>query len=198
MPARVIVFAGPSGAGKSHHAERTGLPILRLDDFYKEAGDPSLPCTDLGGGSTVVDWDDPASWHLEDALAAIEQLCTTGQCDVPTYDIATSRRIGHRVLSLDGAGLFIAEGIFAHEVVPECQQRGLLAAAFCVTQHPVKTAVRRFVRDLRERRKPPFMLVRRGLHLLRRHNEVVRAAEARGCRVVSPDAAMAELSLLDR
>lgn len=189
------MFAGPSGAGKSHHAERTGLPILRLDDFYKEAGDPTLPCTDLGGGSTVVDWDDPESWNCAAALEAIEQLCTAGQCDVPTYDIGSSSRVGHRVLSLDGADQFIAEGIFAQEVVPECQRRGLLAGAFCVTQHPLKTAVRRFVRDLREHRKPPLILVRRGLHLLRRHNDVVRAAAARGCRVVSPAQALAELSL---
>ena len=32
--AQVVVLAGPSGAGKSRLAERLGLPVLRLDDFY--------------------------------------------------------------------------------------------------------------------------------------------------------------------
>ena len=40
--ARVIVLAGPSGAGKSRLAERLGLPVLRLDDFYKD-GHPTYP-----------------------------------------------------------------------------------------------------------------------------------------------------------
>ena len=43
MQSRVIVLAGPSGAGKSRLAERLGLPVLRLDDFYKSGGDPTLP-----------------------------------------------------------------------------------------------------------------------------------------------------------
>lgn len=189
--AQVIVLAGPSGSGKSHLAERTGLPILRLDDFYKDGGDPTLPCTDLGGGPSVVDWDHSDSWNCAEALAAIEKLCTAGQCDVPAYDIGTSRRTGHRVLSLDGAELFIAEGIFAHEVVPACRERGLVAAALCVSQHPLRTAARRLVRDLREHRKPPVMLIRRGLHLLRRQGEVVGCIVARGCRVVSPKQARA-------
>lgn len=41
--AQVVVLAGPSGAGKSRSAERLGLPILRLDDFYKDGDDPTLP-----------------------------------------------------------------------------------------------------------------------------------------------------------
>ena len=43
VSAQVIVLAGPSGAGKSRVAEHSGLPILRLDDFYKSGGDPTLP-----------------------------------------------------------------------------------------------------------------------------------------------------------
>ena len=49
----VIVLAGPSGAGKSHLAERLELPVLRLDDFYKDAGDPTLPTV-----AGRPDWDD--------------------------------------------------------------------------------------------------------------------------------------------
>src|SRR5207342_1642168 len=86
--ARVIVLAGPSGAGKSRLAERIGLPVLRLDDFYKSADDPTLPYIIEGANAGIVDWDDPASWLLEDAMAALDELCRTGRAEVPIYDIA--------------------------------------------------------------------------------------------------------------
>ena len=99
-------------------------------------------------------------------MAAVEELCRTGSTDAPVYDIATNSRTGHRVLDLGRSAYFVAEGIFAQEIVAECRRRRLLADAVCVTQHPAVTFVRRLARDLREHRKPPFVLVRRGLHLL--------------------------------
>jgi uridine kinase len=192
----VIVVAGPSGSGKSRLSRRLGLPVLNLDDFYKDGDDPTLPSVDLAGGAAIVDWDSPESWHAGDALAAIEQLCTAGTADVPAYDISRSRRTGHHVLDLDGARCFLAEGIFAQEVVGECRRRGLLADAICLTQHPVVTFFRRLTRDLREHRKPPGVLVRRGLHLLREQRRVVAHAEALGCRVLHPDRAYAEIRAL--
>ena len=56
MRARVIVLAGPSGAGKSRLAERLRLPVLRLDDFYKNGGDPTLPRIAAGANAGLVDW----------------------------------------------------------------------------------------------------------------------------------------------
>jgi uridine kinase len=184
--ARVIVLAGPSGSGKSRLADRVGLPVLRLDDFYKDGDDPTLPHLDLAGGEPIVDWDAPASWNAAAAVTAVEELCATGSTDAPVYDIAASRSTGHRVLDLAGSAYFVAEGIFAQEIVAECRARGLLADALCVTQHPVKTFVRRLSRDLREHRKPPFYLVRRGLHLLAAQRAVVAHAERLGCRVATP------------
>jgi uridine kinase len=193
---RVIVLAGPSGAGKSHLADRLGLPVLRLDDFYKDGDDPTLPRLDLAGGDPIVDWDDPASWRADRAVATIEELCRTGRADVPTYDISSSSHTGHRVLDLGGSPWFVAEGIFAHEIVGECRARGLLGEAFCVTQPPLLTFARRLVRDLREHRKPPFVLVRRGLHLLRLHRPLVREMESLGCRAISPEEAYRRIGVL--
>lgn len=189
--ARVVVLAGPSGAGKSRLAERLALPVLRLDDFYKSAGDPTLPMITEGANAGIPDWDDPASWLLADATDALEQLCRTGRAAVPVYDISLSGRCGWQTLDLAGHDLFLAEGIFAQEVVAHCRDGGLLAAAYCVRQHPVITFWRRLTRDLREHRKPPLVLVRRGMALMRDQRRVVGHAVARGCTPVHPDEAYA-------
>jgi uridine kinase len=187
LPARVVVLAGPSGAGKSRLARRLGLPVLRLDDFYKNGSDPTLPRIQGGPNAGLVDWDHLDSWLRADAVAALLALCRHGSADVPVYDIAHDGRTGHRVLDLAGRRLFVAEGIFAQDIVADCREAGILAAAYCVTQRPIVTFWRRLARDLRERRKPPLVLVRRGWALMRGQSRVVADAAAKGCVVVTPD-----------
>lgn len=193
---RVIVLAGPSGSGKTRLSRRLALPVLNLDDFYKDGTDPSLPRMELAGGTPIVDWDDPASWRADDAVAAICALCESGRAELPVYEIARNARTGSHVLDLGGAPYFLAEGIFAQEIVGACRDRGVLADAVCLTQNPWVTFLRRLSRDLREHRKPPLVLVRRGLHLVRTHRAVVEHARQRGCRVLHPDQAYAELRAL--
>jgi uridine kinase len=190
--ARVIVIAGPSGSGKSRLSKRVALPVLNLDDFYKSGSDPSLPRLDMG----VVDWDDPQSWLHDDALRAIEQLCREGEADVPVYDIAHDGRTGHARLELGDAAYFIAEGIFAQEIVAQCAARGLLADAICVRHHRLVTFWRRLTRDLKERRKPPHVLVRRGLMLLKLEPQVVAHAVELGCTPMTPDQAYRRITRL--
>lgn len=198
VPARVVVLAGPSGAGKSRLAGRLGLPVLRLDDFYKDGDDPSLPRISDGPNAGIVDWDHPASWLLDDAIAALTALCREGRAQVPVYEIAQNGRSGSRTLDLGDVRLFVAEGIFAPEVVPACASAGVLAAAYCVRQHPVVTFWRRLTRDLRERRKPPLVLVRRGVALLRDQRRIVAHAVHLGCEPVTPDEAHARMVTLVR
>lgn len=198
MHAKVIVLAGPSGAGKSRLAERLRLPVLRLDDFYKDGGDPTLPRITTGANTGLVDWDHPGSWLPDDAVATLERLCHDGRADVPVYDIAHDGRTGWQTLDLVGSAYFVAEGIFAQDVVAACRERGLLAAAYCVRQHPLLTFWRRLSRDLDEHRKPPLVLVRRGIALLRAQRGVVADAVAKGCVPVTPDEGFRAISRLAR
>ena len=185
MSSRVVLLAGPSGTGKSHLAELVGLPVVRLDDFYRDGDDEAMPRSPLG----IVDWDDPGSWDSDRAVAALETLCTTGEADMPIYDIAADGAVGHRHVTTEGSPLIIAEGIFADQIVGALRDRGLLAAAICIRHHRVVTFVRRFQRDLREHRKPPVTLLRRGLLLLRDDPQVVRRCIAAGCEPLPPKAA---------
>ncbi|MFC9693674.1 uridine kinase [Kribbella sp. NPDC056951] len=192
MSARVVLLAGPSGAGKSRLAELTGLPVVRLDDFYRDGDDEAMPRSPLG----IVDWDDPASWDGGRAVAALELLCATGQADMPIYEISADGTVGHREFSTEGSPLIIAEGIFADQITGELRDRGLLAIAICVRHHRLVTFVRRFQRDLREHRKPPFTLLRRGLLLLRDDPQVVRRCVDAGCAPMTPKVALRRITAL--
>ncbi len=186
---RVILLAGPSGSGKSTLVRAAGLPMVFLDDFYKAGSDPTLPRhPDLG----IVDWDHPDSWDRAGALAALEQLCRLGWADVPVYDIAADGPSGTRTVEV-GDGPFVAEGVFAPELVAELHARGLLLDAIVVRRDAWKNLVRRAARDLAERRKPPGTILRRGLHLYHAEPAVVGRAMGAGCRPL--DAAATRLAL---
>ncbi|WP_344209900.1 ATP-binding protein [Kribbella sancticallisti] len=194
MSARVVLLAGPSGTGKSHLAELVGLPVVRLDDFYRDGDDAAMPRSPLG----IVDWDHPGSWDADRAVAALQHLCATGEADMPIYDISVDGTVGHRPVVTGGVPLVIAEGIFADQIVGALRDRGLLAAAICVRHHRVVTFLRRFQRDLREHRKPPFTLLRRGLLLLKDDPRVVKRCLDAGCEPLHPKAARRRIAhLLD-
>jgi uridine kinase len=180
---RVVVLAGPSGSGKSRLAARFhaahGWPIFRLDDFYRDEDDPSMPRSDDLG---IIDWDHPDSWDADRAVASLCELVDTGRTDTPVYDISTSRAVGHHLVTAAPGDLIVAEGIFAAEVVDRLRACGVLHSAWCVHHHPAVTFVRRLARDLRERRKPPVTLVRRGLTLMRAEPEIVRRQTELGAR----------------
>jgi len=180
MATRVVLLAGASGSGKTSLCRRVGLPVLALDHFYRDGDDPQLPHR-FG----IVDWDHPDSWDAGAAMATLTLLSSNGAADVPTYDIATSRRTGHSRLDLAGAPVLVAEGIFAACLVTACHEAGLLADALCLQMHPAQTFVRRLARDLTQSRKPPLTLVRRGLGLARGERALVQRWVVAGCRPVS-------------
>ena len=194
----VIVVAGPSGSGKSRLCARLrssfGTPVLNLDDFYKDGDDPTLPRRRIGPGQDIVDWDDPRSWSGEDAMRALEDLCWNGVADVPVYDIAHDGRVGDVRISLDGSAYVVAEGLFAHEVIGGCRDRDLLADAICVRNPRLLTFWRRLTRDLREHRKPPWVLLRRGWLLMGAEPHVVARAVACGAAPMTSEQAFRRVS----
>lgn len=196
MRAQVIVLAGPSGSGKSRLCDRLGLPFVNLDDFYKDGSDPTIPRVSLAGGQDIPDWDHPDAWLRDEAVDTLERLCRDGVAEVPVYELALDGRSGHRAVDLDGSRYFVAEGIFAQEVVRDCRVRGLLADAVCVTNHPLVTFWRRLTRDLREHRKPPLVLLRRGLMLLRAEPKIVAHAVELGCAAMPPERAYRRIRAL--
>jgi uridine kinase len=163
---------------------------VRLDDFYRDEDDPAMPRSrELG----IIDWDDPASWDAEAAVAALERLVSTGAVSTPVYDISLSRAIGRRELRCRADDLVLAEGIFAAEVIGELRGRDLLAAAYCVHRPRLLTFCWRLLRDLSEHRKPALTLLRRGVALMRAEPDVVARQAELGARPVRPTTVEAEL-----
>lgn len=194
IPAQVVLLCGPSGSGKSRLAGRLrddlGWPIVRLDDFYRDGDDPALPMLPLG----IPDWDDVRSWDRSRAAETLTRLCRDGSADLPTYDLSASRVTGHTELCLGAAPVVVAEGIFAAHLIDDLREAELLRDALCICHHRNVTFTRRLVRDLRERRKPPLVLWRRGLRLRGLERDLVRAQESLGARPMRPPAAYAALT----
>nr|WP_246253850.1 ATP-binding protein [Isoptericola chiayiensis] len=182
------MLTGPSGCGKSALTRRLGLPTVALDDFYRDHDHPGMPHR-----YGIVDWDDPASWDADAALAALRTLVTTGRAEVPVYDIPTSRRTGSTVVETGGAPLVLAEGVFAAELVDRCGTEGILADAIVLVRPRIVTFWFRLLRDVAEARKPLPTLVRRGVGLMRDEPRLIRRWTGLGCRPVAPARAEREI-----
>ncbi|WP_265520392.1 uridine kinase family protein [Oerskovia flava] len=191
LPRRIVLLTGPSGSGKTSLTRRLGLPVVALDDFYHDVDHPGMPQR-FG----IVDWDAPGSWDAGDALAALVELCRTGHCDMPVYDIPTSRRTGTTRLDVTGSRVVLAEGIFAAELVGRAQAEGILADAICLRRPRLMTFWFRLLRDLGEMRKPPLTLLRRGWGLWRDEPRLVRQWVALGCRPTTPAQAERDIRAL--
>ena len=182
---QLILLAGPSGSGKSRLAEHSSVIGFRLDDFYHDADAPDLPQT-LG----IVDWDDVRSWDLTGAADALAELLHSGSANTPIYSISLSQRTGSQTMSCPADSLIVAEGIFAIELLAELKRRNLEVTAIYLDRPRLLTFWLRLSRDLREHRKPPHVLIRRGIALLRHDPQLRQRAISAGFRPLSMKAAL--------
>ncbi|MGL5406542.1 MAG: uridine kinase family protein [Propionibacteriaceae bacterium] len=190
---QLILLAGPSGSGKSRLVEHSSVVGFRLDDFYRDADAPDLPQT-LG----IVDWDDVRSWDLMGAADALAELLYSGSTHTPVYSISLSQRTGSQTMSCAADSLIIAEGIFAIELLAELQRREVAVTAIYLDRPRLLTFWLRLSRDLREHRKPPHVLIRRGLALLRHDPQLRQHAIAVGFSPLSMKAALTLVAKMSR
>ena len=189
----IILVAGPSGSGKSRLSGQTGVPQVRLDDFYFDGDHPDMPVIELSGGVRMIDWDDVASWNLDAAVAALREISLCGGTTVPSYEISANRAAGTHAFDADGSPAVICEGIFAIDLVAPLRAAGVDVAAIWLDRPRWFNFARRLHRDLRQRRKPPAVLLRRGLVLLGQEPALRRSALAAGFTALGMTAATAEI-----
>jgi uridine kinase len=187
---RLVLIAGPSGSGKSRLARVAGCPALRLDDFYYDADHPAMPRSPIG----IIDWDDPRSWNAEAAVAALAELVARGEVGVPAYSISESRRVGSHRVSLDGASCLTAEGIFAIDFLAVCRRAGHAIDPIYIDRPGAVVFWLRLRRDLAKKRKPPLILLRRGLALWRAQGSLKRKAMVAGFTPMTMRQAVAHLT----
>lgn len=195
MTARVILLTGPSGSGKTSLLRRVGAQRLNLDSFYRDGNEAGMPLLDgsLSGEQGVgqaqamsqIDWDHPLAWDSDRAMEAILCLCRTGRTQVPVYSIPDNATTDHTTLDIKDAPVFVAEGIFAAELIERCRQAGVLAEALVLKRPRLRSWWFRLRRDLAERRKPLHVLLTRGLRLTRTEPAAVARWVSQGCTPVS-------------
>ncbi|MDQ7993803.1 MAG: uridine kinase, partial [Propionicimonas sp.] len=163
MRPRIVLVAGASGSGKSRLTRHSCCLQFRLDDFYHEADHPGHVLTEYG----IIDWDDPASWDAAAVVDALRTLMTTGRVEVPEYSIGESRIVGSHSVVLGDHDCIVAEGIFAIELLAHLHAAGIPAEAIYLDRPGWLVFGLRLRRDLAKKRKPPLVLLRRGLALWR-------------------------------
>lgn len=120
-------------------------------------------------------------------------LLRDGRAELPIYDISQSRRVGTRTLDIGDAEVLLAEGIFAIQTLAAARAAGLSVAALWLDRPRAVNFARRLRRDLKEHRKPPSVLLRRGVALFRDEPQLRREAIEAGFTGMSMRRALASV-----
>ena len=187
------MVAGASGSGKSRLARMAGDHVAQvsLDDFYRDHDHPGMPLS-LG----IPDWDDVATWDLQAAMEALTALVHHDRAELPVYDISASRRVGTREVDMADKQVVVAEGIFAPHAFLAAKQAGLPTQAIWLDRSRAANFGRRLARDLKEHRKPPTLLLRRGIALYRTERQLRAVALRTGFRPMGMRRALEHLRAL--
>ncbi len=112
----IIGVAGGSCSGKTllaselaRHLGPEQVVVVNLDDYYKDARDPSLPRDENGRAI----FDSPEAYRAEEFILAVKRLSEGEEIWTPEYDMATNAFIGSWGKKLNPRRIIIAEGLFA-------------------------------------------------------------------------------------
>ncbi|WP_343825804.1 uridine kinase [Falsarthrobacter nasiphocae] len=159
-----MLIGGASGSGKSYVARTHGRPHVELDNFYRDQAEHTpehpLPVTPYG----EIDWDHPGTWNEAAACASLARLAREGVTECPVYSISHSAATGTQTITCT-RGPIAAEGLFASELLAPLRREGVDVEAYYIVEPAAWTALARFVRDVRESRKPLPFLLKRGWSL---------------------------------
>ncbi|MFA5359176.1 MAG: hypothetical protein WC310_05180 [Patescibacteria group bacterium] len=109
----LIAIAGCSCSGKSFLAkalnEASPATILPLDNFFRDIDDPALP-RDKNNRHL---FEAPESYWKDQYLAAAVALLTGKTVILPTYDLATNKRLPTTGQTVSPNTTIVAEGLYA-------------------------------------------------------------------------------------
>ncbi len=115
---KIVLLAGPSGSGKTTSANLLAdalrelgdeVLVVSLDDFYKDASDPSYPRLD--GGER--DYECPEALHLDELTKTLERVAEGKSFEIPKYDFKCAARTDTKTHPPIGHGCVIIEGLHA-------------------------------------------------------------------------------------
>jgi len=117
-PIVLVAIAGGSCSGKSYfmrcfsnHLTEQGNShsLLRLDDYFKDIDDPTLPRDD----KRRVIFDSPNSYRHELFLRHLRELARGKSVDCPVYDLANNRVVLAESKKVLPQRIILAEGLHA-------------------------------------------------------------------------------------
>lgn len=115
---KIILLAGPSGSGKTTTAnlisdaiKKLGKDstVVSLDDFYKDAADPTYPRTKDG----ERDYECPESLHLSEVAETLSLIEKEKPFFLPKYDFKVAARVRMKRYEPKEGSVVIIEGLHA-------------------------------------------------------------------------------------
>lgn len=115
---KIILLAGPSGSGKTTTANLLSDAIKRhgeeamvvsLDDFYKDASDPTYPKSKNG----ERDYECPDALRLSEIKDTLTAITKGADFFLPKYDFKLACRVGMKKYSASQRRAVIVEGLHA-------------------------------------------------------------------------------------
>lgn len=172
----VIMLSGPSSSGKTTTSKKLSdeflkhgvdVQLISMDDFYLGADFvKKLP-------NGKPDFESVDALDIPLIKRSIELLATTGECVIPCYDFARSRRSEKtKTITLADNSVIIMEGIHAlHPIFSEGQSKAKVMKVYTAVKQGIKDNeeyvltnreirfIRRIVRDYHFRKVDPEYMI---------------------------------------